>query len=132
MRPLDDCRYLCSEMVSVLYEDRFRSTRRAIANLEDISTRTATLLCDQEIEPGQPVAFCSKGHDLYGVVSSSACEPLLGWYVTLRLQPASRWSPQWFQPEHLFPVSVAKESEANDPVGVLTTKAFILEQQSGC
>ena len=95
-----------------------------MANLEGISTNSATLLCDEELEPGKPIVFCSKGHDLYGVVASRTFEPLLGWYVTLRLERSSRWTPQWFLPEHLFPIGFPTKGEMNAAASLMPTKAF--------
>ena len=121
MSPVDDRRYLCSEMVSVLFEDASQNTRQTLANLEDISSRSATLLCDEHLEPGLPVALCSKGHDLYGIVASATFERLLGWYVVLRLDLSSQWTRQWFVPEHLLCIGAGPIAEANEPIGSLVS-----------
>jgi hypothetical protein len=121
MCPPDDRLYLCSELVSVLYEDGLQNTRQTLANLEDISSHSATLLCDEHLEPGLAVALRSKEHDLYGIVASATFDRLLGWYVVLRLDLSSRWTRQWFVPEHLVCVGAAPIIEANEPIGSLVS-----------
>ena len=116
MRPDDDRRYLCSEIVSVLYEDRAHEIRQTHANLEEISSRSAMLLCDEPLEPALPVAFRSQGHDLYGTVASATYDRLLGWYIELRLDASSCWTPQWFVPDHHLCVRAAVNVEAGELV----------------
>ncbi len=95
-------RYLCSELVRVLYEDASRNTRQAMANLEEISASTATLLSEEKLESGRAISFCVKDHDLYGVVESSFLHPVLGWFSKVRFDRSSRWHGRLFVPEHLF------------------------------
>src|SRR5690349_2053874 len=94
--------YLCSELVSVLYEDASRQTHQAVANLEEISSSTATLLSEEKLESGRPISFCIKDHDLYGIVESSIFDPILGWFSKIKLDRLSRWHGRLFVPEHLF------------------------------
>jgi len=102
----DEPRYLCSELVDMLWEDCFGATKGSVANLEEISSTEAALFTEDKIEPGAPISFCAKGHCLYGIVESSAFDPYLGWFVRITLAPASRWRGQLFVPEHLFPIGV--------------------------
>jgi len=113
MQHLDDNpRYLCSELVSVLYEDHQRNVHQTTANLEDISSGSAELLLfDDILQPGLPISFCSKDHDLYGVVQSCQQDPILGWYARIRLDKASRWSGRRFVPEHFLRIRSASEPE---------------------
>lgn len=98
----DQCRLLCSEFVSVLYDDRSRETHQAVANLEEISSTEAVLLSEQELEPGIPISFCAKEHDLYGVVQSSSFDAILGWFIKVALDASSRWHGRLFVPEHFI------------------------------
>lgn len=116
MRPDDDRRYLCSEIVSVLYEDGAHEIRQTHANLEEISSRSALLLCDERLEPELSLAFRSQGHDLYGTVESATYDHLLGWYIELRLDASSCWTPQWFVPDHHLCVRSAVIAEADELV----------------
>ena len=119
MRPTNDRFYLCSEIVTVLYEDDFHNTQQTLANLEEISSRSATLLCEQHLEPGHPVAICLKGHDLYGIVACAKHERLLGWFIVVCLESSSQWSPQWFLPDHSFRTGAVGHADTHQPIGTL-------------
>jgi hypothetical protein len=111
----DDPRYLCSELVSVLYEDRQKNIHKTTANLEDISSNSAELLLfDNILQPGSEIAFCAKDHDLYGVVESWKQDPILGWFARVRLEKSSQWSGRKFIPEHFLPICAASEPEAQE------------------
>jgi hypothetical protein len=122
MQHLDDSpRYLCSELVSVLYEDRQRQIHQTTANLEDISSGSAELLLfDNILQPGLPISFCAKDHDLYGVVQSCEQDPILGWFARIRLDKSSRWSCRKFIPEHFLPLRGRSEAEIHELVPVRT------------
>lgn len=119
---LDQNRYQCSELVKVLYEDRFGRTREAIANLEEISSKSATLLFDDPLDRGLPISFSVKGHDMYGLIESSAADPTLGWFVRIRLNQFSRWCGRMFVPEHFLALcaSARMEPEMIGPSKVFT------------
>ena len=122
MQHLDDTpRYLCSELVNVLYEDRQRQVHQTTANLEDISSGSAELLLfDDILQPGLPISFCSKDHDLYGVVQSCEQDPILGWFARIRLDKSSRWSGRMFIPEHFLSIRSASEPEIPELVPTRT------------
>src|SRR5258708_2264046 len=104
MLHLDDTpRYLCSELVSILYEDSARMVHQTTANLEDISAGSAELLLfDDILQPGSAISFCSKDHDLYGVVQSCEQDPILGWFARIRLDKRSEEHTSELQsPDHL-------------------------------
>ena len=98
------------------YEDRFRSTHEAIANLEEIASSEALLLAEERLEPGLPISFCAKGRHLYGKVESSAFHPILGWFVKVTLDPDSRWHGGLFVPEHFIALCASSASEATETV----------------
>ena len=111
----DNPRYLCSELVSVLYEDRQKKIHQTTANLEDISFNSAELLLfDNILQPGSAISFCAKDYDLYGVVQSCEQDPILGWYVRIRLDKSSRWNGRKFIPEHFLPFCSASEQEVHE------------------
>src|SRR5260370_31925012 len=107
----DNPRYLCSELVSILYEDGDRNVHQTTANLEDISSSSAELLLfDNILQPGLAISFCSKEHDLYGVVQSCERDPALGWFARIRLDKSSQWSGRKFIPEHFLAMrSISKQ-----------------------
>ncbi len=42
------------------------------------------------------------GYELKGRVNACTAERLLGFYIEVELDSESRWSDQWFQPQHLL------------------------------
>jgi len=100
--PSSAFRYLCSELVSVLYEDRFCGVREALGNLEEISSTSATVLVEEPLEDGRPVSFRVKGHALHGIVESTDFVYQLGWFVRIGLNSTSRWHVRMFIPEHFL------------------------------
>jgi len=117
MQHLTEPRYLCSELVNVLYEDRQKNVHQTTANLEDISSNSAELLLfDNILQPGTAISFCAKDHDLYGVVQSCEQDSILGWFARIRLDQSSRWSGRKFIPEHFLPICSAFEPEVPELV----------------
>ena len=100
--PTKECRYLCSELISVHYEDRFGGTNQAVVNLEEISSTAATILADKKLEPGRPISLRAKQHRLHGIVESSDFDATLGWFVKIALDSDSRWHGRLFVPEHFI------------------------------
>jgi len=115
-RPMNGCRYLCSELVSVLYEDHAGHTHQAVANLEEISSTEAILLTEEQPPSGLPISFCAKQHDLYGVVESSELHPELGWFVKVKLAGSSRWHGRMFVPEHFIALCQSTFSDVTEDV----------------
>lgn len=109
-------RYMCSELVSVLFEERSGKIRNFTANLEDIGRTGATLLCERRVTAGTPISFCAKGRDLYGVVAASTRDPLLGWLVEIKFDPFSRWHPRLFVPQHFLALSASGRDEPIEDV----------------
>jgi len=117
MQHLTEPRYLCSELVNVLYEDRQKNVHQTTANLEDISSNSAELLLfDNILQPGTAISFCAKDHDLYGVVQSCEQDSILGWFARIRLDKSSQWSGRKFIPEHFLPICSAFEPEVPELV----------------
>jgi hypothetical protein len=100
----NELRYLCSELVNVLYEDLSPLLNQIVANLEEISSTRATLFVEERLEPGSPVSFHAKGHDLNGFVDSCEFHEILGWIVELEFDACSRWDVQMFTPDHSLPI----------------------------
>jgi len=70
---------------------------------------------EERLEPGLPVSFQARGHDLQGVVESSDFDQHLGWFVQIELDSNSPWSALMFVPEHflaLFEPAFSPEAEA--------------------
>jgi len=104
---------LCSELVSVLYEDRSRKTRQLTGNLEEISQTSALVCLEERVQRGRAISFRCRQHDLYGVVESCIAHPQLGYFVTITLDKSSQWSEKWFTPAHLLSLWKSAEEEAD-------------------
>lgn len=94
-------RHLCSELVSVICSDQTGWWHAVPGNLEEIAETSALVLTDAHIPRGKKVRIRCETNQLKGVVKSCARE-LLGFLVEVRLDPDSRWSEQWFTPQHLL------------------------------
>ena len=112
----NECLCQCSELVSVLFERNAGAIHQVVANLESISSGSATLLCEEEIESTTPISFCAKGHDLYGSVESTEFDSVLGWFTTVKLDRSSVWHRRMFVPNHFLALSQSEVSEVTTPV----------------
>jgi hypothetical protein len=109
-------RYLCSELVNLTFSDGWAQS----ANLEEIGENSALVLTEQPVPHGAKLNLNCGSHTLEGMAGACSFDQLLGYFVEIRLDPASRWSPQWFAPEHLL------VHDQN-----MTTRAFTLPMASG-
>jgi hypothetical protein len=107
-------RYLCSELVNVLYEDPSLILNQIVANLEEISSTHATLFVEARLEPGSSVSFHAKGHDLNGFVASIEFHEILGWIVEIEFEPDFRWDIEMFTPDHSVALSELVYSEVTE------------------
>jgi hypothetical protein len=98
------CFYLCSELVTLTYEEHPGQLQQAIANLEEISMTSATVLLREKPRVGSPICMTSNGHDIFGVVLSRNYDSRLGWFITVLLDADSTWRPEWFSPQYLLAV----------------------------
>jgi|HubBroStandDraft_1064217.scaffolds.fasta_scaffold889543_1 hypothetical protein len=115
------CRYLCSELVTVIYEDYPGKLCQSTANLEEISLTSVMVLLDEKPRVGSPISVTAKGRDLFGLVTSRIYDAALGWFVTITLDADSTWRREWFSPKHLLAVCGCSAE------GATQTKARALE-----
>ncbi len=95
-------RYLCSELVSVTWIDESGQARNETANLEAIAEGSVSLLAEVPIAIGSKLRISCQNQDLKGTVGSSEIDPMLGYFIEVELEAASRWSEKWFTPQHLL------------------------------
>lgn len=125
-------RFLCSELVSVLYEDSSsKRLHRTVANLEEISPKTAALLSDRPFEIGTAMSLTVKRNDLYGTAESNEYDPILGWFTTIRFDKDSRWSGRQFVPEHFLALCSLAEPKEGEHLSMLSSKVFTRTKESG-
>jgi hypothetical protein len=108
------CHYLCSEIVTVTFEDQPGEIRQMIANLEEIASDKAVLLVDEPPSLGAPISLAVQGRDLFGTVRARLHDAALGWFAIISLDAASEWCHDWFAPKHLLPVcGCSQEASTN-------------------
>ena len=70
-------------------------------NLEEIGESMALVVTETQVSAGSRVHIACKSHVLRGIVKSCKADRMLGYLIETSLAPASRWSRDWFAPEHL-------------------------------
>lgn len=114
------CQYLCSELVTVTYEEQPGEIRQATANLEEISTNSAVVLLEERPKLGSSISLAVKGRDLFGVIRASLYDATLGWFVVVGLDAKSAWNRDWFSPQHLLNIcKCSLEGSTETKVGTL-------------
>jgi len=98
------CQYLCSELVTVTYEEQPGEIRQMVANLEEISTESVVVLLDDEPRLGSSISLTVKDRDLFGIIKARVYDATLGWFAIIGLDAASRWRREWFAPKHLLEI----------------------------
>ncbi len=98
------CQYLCSELVTVTYEEQPGEIRQTTANLEEISAECAVVLLEEKPSLGSTISLSVKGRDLFGVIKANLYDATLGWFAVVALDAASHWDPDWFSPKHLLEI----------------------------
>jgi hypothetical protein len=115
------CQFLCSELVTVTYEEQPGEIRQTTANLEEISTTSAVVLLEEKPRLGATISLSIKNRDLFGVIKGSLYDAALGWFVIVALDAASLWNRDWFSPKHLLEICGCSLEQAT------RTKAQALE-----
>jgi len=115
------CQFLCSELVTVTYEEQPGEIRQTTANLEEISSTSAVVLLQEKPRLGSSISLSVKDRDLFGVIQASLFDATLGWFAIVALDAASLWHRDWFSPKHLLEICGCSLE------GVTWTKAPALE-----
>ena len=123
-RMAHSCQFLCSEIVTVTYEEQPGEIRQTIANLEEISSTCAVVLLEEKPRLGSSISLSVKNRDLFGVIKANLYDAALGWFVIVALDAASLWNRDWFSPKHLLEICGCSREEAT------STKAWALDNTS--
>ena len=94
-------RMLCADLVDIQWHDQNGRTRRAIANLEDISISGACLQLDSAIPPKTQLRIRYPKGELRGRVCYCVYRDS-GYFLGIEFDSGSRWSQHRFRPEHLL------------------------------
>lgn len=94
-------RMLCADLVNIQWTDDSGRTRRAVANLEDISLSGACLQLDQPIPLKSMLRISYPKGQLLGKVRYCVYREI-GYFIGLQFDEGGGWSRKLFKPQHLF------------------------------
>ena len=94
-------RLLCADLVDIKWKDRMGKTRRAVANLEDISMSGACIQVDLPIPLETPLRISYPKGELQGRVCYCVYREI-GYFLGVEFEPGFRWSMRRYRPQHLL------------------------------
>ena len=94
-------RMLCADLVDMQWKDKNGRTRRAVANLEDISLSGACVQVDKPIPLNTTVRLSYPKGDLQGKVCYCVYREI-GYFLGIEFEAGCRWSLRQFRPQHLL------------------------------
>lgn len=95
-----ETRLLCADLVDVQWKDKNGHTRRAIANLEDISVSGACVQVDVPVALQTLLRITFPKGELRGRVRYCIYKEI-GYFLGIEFEPGYRWSLRLFRPQHL-------------------------------
>jgi hypothetical protein len=93
---------LCSEIISLHFQDGAGPDRELKANLEEIWQAGAILWTDVRIRQYTSLWFRGGGFEFQGEVIGNTVLNGLGYFIEMRFDRACSWSEQKYRPKHLF------------------------------
>jgi hypothetical protein len=96
-----ETRMLCADIVDVQWKDKNGRTRRAVANLEDISISGACVQVDKPIAPQTTLRISYPEGELLGKVCYCVYREI-GYFLGIEFEPGFRWSLRQYRPQHLL------------------------------
>ena len=94
-------RLLCADLVELEWKDKPGRKRRAVANLEDISSSGACLQLDNAVPLHTNVTIHYADGDLMGTVRYCVYREI-GYFLGVQFEDGNRWTQRAFRPMHLF------------------------------
>jgi hypothetical protein len=94
-------RMLCADLVDIQWKDKGGRTRRAVANLEDISLSGACVQVDLPIPLETNLRIGYPKGELRGRVCYCVYREI-GYFLGVEFEPGFRWSLRQFRPQHLL------------------------------
>jgi hypothetical protein len=94
-------RMLCADLVDIQWKDVRGRTRRAVANLEDISLSGACVQVDTPIPVGTILRISYPKGELQGRICYCVYREI-GYFLGLEFAPGFQWSMGQFRPQHLL------------------------------
>jgi hypothetical protein len=113
---------LCADLVDVKWKDKQGRTRRAVANLEDISVSGACVQVDAPIPLQSNLRISYPKGELQGRVCYCIYREI-GYFVGIQFEAGVQWSVFQYKPQHfldprqlvLKAVSRARETMTSEP-----------------
>lgn len=96
-----ETRILCADLVDLHWKDQSGKTRRAVANLEDISLSGACVQLDKPIPLGTRVRMTYPKGELQGRVRYCVYREI-GYYLGVEFDADSQWSQRQYRPQHML------------------------------
>ena len=94
-------RLLCADLVEVRWKDKSGRTKKAVANLEDISSAGACLQLESSVPLHAAVRISYAKGELTGTVRYCVYREI-GYFLGVQFEDGNRWSQRNFKPMHLF------------------------------
>ena len=94
-------RMLCADLVDIRWKDKSGRSRRAVANLEDISLSGACLQLDLPIPLETNLRIGHPKGELEGRIRYCVYREI-GYFLGVQFEPGSKWSQRAFKPLHLL------------------------------
>jgi hypothetical protein len=94
-------RMLCADLVDIQWKDKSGRTRRAVANLEDISLSGACVQVDKPIPLLTTIRLSYPKGELQGQVCYCVYREI-GYFLGIEFETGCRWSLRQFRPQHLM------------------------------
>ncbi|MBI5283418.1 MAG: PilZ domain-containing protein [Candidatus Solibacter usitatus] len=100
---------LCADLVDVRWKDTAGRSRRAVANLEDISLSGACLQLDSQVPLNTLVRISYPKGEFSGMVRYCVYREI-GYFVGVQFDTGCKWEKHSFKPLHLLdPRTLAKK-----------------------
>lgn len=96
-----ETRMLCADLVEIQWRDQTGRSRRAVANLEDISLSGACLQVERPVSLGSPIRMTYPNGELSGRVKYCVFREI-GYFLGVEFDPGNRWSQRSFRPQHML------------------------------
>lgn len=97
----NEIRMLCADLVDIQWKDKAGRTKRAVANLEDISRTGACIQVDAPIPLQTQLRITYPKGKLEGKVRYCVYREI-GYFLGVEFQGDSRWSEGEFKPQHML------------------------------
>ena len=96
-----EMRMLCADLVDLQWKDKSGRTRRAIANLEDISISGACLQVERPIPLGTLVKVTYPKGELICRIKYCVFREI-GYFLGVEFEDGSKWTEREFKPQHML------------------------------